>query len=224
MKNVIRLTLFVLFLAVVRPSHSATLWVGDSPECSGSNVFETLDSALFVAALNSDGANEIRLTNTITYTGNGPGSYQLTDWTAGGFGSLTIVGGYSNCFAASPTVLTNIGDTGSPIFTIDTSVEAFSEITLRFLQLTGGRDRICNEFCGQEGFTLHATRLHLQVARCTPCMTHLQYTFTSTHESRASAGGRRRGVPRPAVARGSRAGELQVPSKLQAAACIACSL
>ena len=141
MKNSIRLTLFILFLAVVRPSHSATLWVGDSPECSGSNVFETLDSALFVAALNSDGANEIRLTNTITYTGNGPGSYQLTDWTAGGFGSLTIVGGYSNCFAASPTVLTNIGDTGSPIFTIDTSVEAFSEITLRFLQLTGGRDR-----------------------------------------------------------------------------------
>lgn len=79
------------------PAWSATFWVGNSAACTGSNVHGSLSAALLAAAFNGSQADEIRLTNTISYTGNA-GRVTLTDWSPSTAGDLTISGGYSDCF------------------------------------------------------------------------------------------------------------------------------
>ncbi|MCB1560038.1 MAG: hypothetical protein KDI75_02890 [Xanthomonadales bacterium] len=89
---------------------------------------------MLLAALNGEPTDEIRLTRTVSYTGNGDGSYVLQNWTASGGGALTLTGGYPDCSAAVDGI-TRIGDTASAIFDIGVTSEASSEVTLRNLLL-----------------------------------------------------------------------------------------
>ncbi len=141
MKRQLRLLATATLLLLGGPVSAAVLWVGQSPNCVGSNVYSNLAQALLVAGFNADSSNEIRLTNTITYWGNTNGTYRLTDWTPGGAGRLTLAGGYSDCFVPSPSILTDIGRTANPIFTIDTGAQSFSEVTLKNLLLNSSEDR-----------------------------------------------------------------------------------
>lgn len=115
---------------------AATYWVGSSAACSGANVYATLDQALLVAFLNGDSSDEIRLTRTVAYTGNSNGSYTLNDWSSSGPGSLTLAGGYDDCFTA-PSGKTLVGSSNFTVFEIGTSSQQTSEVTLRRLLVTG---------------------------------------------------------------------------------------
>ncbi|TDR20546.1 hypothetical protein [Marinicella litoralis] len=125
----------VLMLMLSSAAWSGLYWVGNSATCTGSNVYGTLDQALFVAALNGDPQDEIRLTNTVAYTGNGNGSYTLTDWSSTGAGVLTLVGGYTDCFGAV-SGRTFVGDTANAIFEVNTNNESSSEVTFRNIQMS----------------------------------------------------------------------------------------
>ncbi|KAA3642411.1 MAG: hypothetical protein DWP95_05535 [Proteobacteria bacterium] len=131
MRN-IKISLSLLLLMVVSQAWSAIYWVGNSASCSGSNVRASLSLALLSAALNSDSSDEIRLTNTVTYTGNSQGSYELTDWSPSAAGRLTLVGGYVDC-GTTVTTRTFVGDTTDTVFTVNTSAQASSEVTFKNL-------------------------------------------------------------------------------------------
>jgi hypothetical protein len=115
---------------------AAEYWVGSSANCSGSNVVSNLNLALLSAALNGDSSDEIRLTNTVTYSGNAEGSYTLTDWSPSAAGALTLVGGYVDCFTAV-TGTTVVGNATDAIFTVDTASQATSQVTFKNLDITG---------------------------------------------------------------------------------------
>lgn len=115
------------------PAFSATYWVGSSAACTGSNVHSNLASALLSAAFNGSQSDEIRLTNTISYSGSG-GKVTLTDWSSATAGNLTIAGGYSDCFT-SPSGRTNFGNTTGASITVETSSQAESVVTLRRLNI-----------------------------------------------------------------------------------------
>ncbi|GJM06103.1 MAG: hypothetical protein DHS20C09_20990 [marine bacterium B5-7] len=127
--------LISLLLTVSSAAWSGLYWVGNSVECNGSNVYGTLNQALFVAALNGDPLDEIRLTNTVSYTG-GNGSYVLQDWSSTGAGELTLVGGYPDCFGAA-SGRTLVGNSSSSSFKVNTNNETISVVTLKNLILTG---------------------------------------------------------------------------------------
>ena len=128
--------LFVsLLLTTGLTAQAGLYWVGNSATCTGSNVYDTLDQALLVAALNGDSLDEIRLTNTVSYTGNSNGSYELTDWSSTGAGQLTLVGGYPDCFGAV-SGRTTIGDTANEIFEVNTNNESSSVVTFRNIQMS----------------------------------------------------------------------------------------
>lgn len=134
MRNV-KISLSLLLIMVTSQLWSAIYWVGSSPGCSGGNVRATLNLALLSAALNSDSTDEIRLTNTVSYTGNSDGSYVLTDWSPAAAGQLTLVGGYADCNTAV-TTRTAVGSTSNPVFTVETSSQASSEVTFKNLDIS----------------------------------------------------------------------------------------
>ncbi|MDZ7791894.1 MAG: hypothetical protein U5L08_15635 [Xanthomonadales bacterium] len=129
--RVLTLTLALTLLAA--PAFAATHWVGSSAACTGSNVHGSLGAALLAAAFNGTQSDEIRLTNTISYAGSG-GKVTLTDWSPSSAGSLTIAGGYSNCFT-SPSGRTNFGNTTGTAVTVETSSQPESNVTLRRLNI-----------------------------------------------------------------------------------------
>lgn len=131
MTTLIRILALALAL-IAAPAFSATYWVGSSAACTGPNVHANLSSALLSAAF-SAGSDEIRLTNTLTYSGSN-GKVTLTDWDPGAAGSLTISGGYPNCFT-SPSGRTNFGNTTGTAVTVQTSSQAQSNVTLRRLNI-----------------------------------------------------------------------------------------
>ncbi len=131
-----KLLFLILSLTGSFPAWSGLYWVGSSPACNGANVFSTLNQALLVAALNGDPSDEIRLTNTVSYTGNSNGTYQLQDWSSSGAGVLAVVGGYPDCFAAA-TGRTLVGNSNSSSFIVNTNNESSSIVTLKNLTLTG---------------------------------------------------------------------------------------
>src|SRR5699024_9377184 len=97
-----------LFLALLTaPAFSATYWVGNSPACTGPNVHGSLGAALLAAILNGSESDEIRLTNTLSYTNTG-GQITLTNWASSTVGHLTLAGGYPDCFT-SPSGRTSFG-------------------------------------------------------------------------------------------------------------------
>lgn len=115
------------------PAFSATYWVGSSAACTGSNVHPTLPAALLSAALNGTQSDEIRLTNTVTYSGSA-GKVTLTDWSPSSAGSLTIAGGYPDCFT-TPSGRTNFGNTTGVAVTVGTSSQSESNVRLRRLNI-----------------------------------------------------------------------------------------
>lgn len=114
------------------PAWSATYWVGSSAACTGPNVHPNLAAALFAASI-AGGADEIRLTNTLSYSGPG-GRVTLTDWSASAAGALTISGGYPDCFT-SPSGRTSFGNTTGTSITVRTVSQAESVVTLRRLDI-----------------------------------------------------------------------------------------
>ncbi len=128
------LRVLALCLALLAaPAWSATYWVGSSAACTGSNVHASLASALLSAAFNGTQSDEIRLTNTIAYTG-ADGDVTLTDWSPSTTGSLTIAGGYSDCFT-SASGRTVFGNTSGVAITVETSSQSASNVTLRRLDV-----------------------------------------------------------------------------------------
>ena len=131
--------LFRLSLAAlacfVSAAHADVLWVGSSTACSaGTDTFTNIDGALFTAALRS-GADEIRLTNTLSYTGSS-NRLDLIDWSPATVGALTISGGFSDCFSGQ-SGRTRIGDAAGPIIRVRTSSQPISEVRLRNLVIAG---------------------------------------------------------------------------------------
>jgi len=125
-----------LTLAVLAaPAFSATYWVGNSSACTGSNVHSSVAGALLAAALNGSESDEIRLTNTISYSGGGS-AVTLTDWSSSSAGSLTIAGGYPDCFT-SPSGRTSFGNGATTPVTVQTSSQPESVVTLRRLDING---------------------------------------------------------------------------------------
>jgi len=122
---------------------AAIHYVGDGPQCTGTNHHTTLAVALFAAAVNGAENDEIRLTNTVTYLGGGDGDTQLSNWNSSGLGELTIVGGYANCNSTSSSGFTQKGGGTGAVFEIDDQ----SVVTLRNLQLFNSQTRglIVNE-------------------------------------------------------------------------------
>jgi len=139
MKN-LRIYLASAFLLTLTVAKSGVYWVGNSSACTGSNVYGTLNQALLVAALNGDSLDEIRLTNTVSYTGNTNGNYTLTDWDSSGAGLLTLVGGFPDCFT-TPNSRTLVGNSGNSSFTVNTNNESNSIVTLTNLRLFGNDSR-----------------------------------------------------------------------------------
>ncbi len=117
------------------PAWSATFWVGSSTACTGSNVHPNLSSALLSAAFNGTQSDEIRLTSTVSYTGAN-GDVTLTDWSPSSAGSLTLSGGYPDCFT-SPSGRTIFGNTSGVAVTVQTSSQSQSNVTLRRLDIRG---------------------------------------------------------------------------------------
>jgi hypothetical protein len=125
--------LLLVILAATSSAQAAVYWVGNSTACTGSNVHGSLGAALLAAAFNGTESDEIRLTNTLSYAGNA-GKVTLTDWSPSTTGSLTIAGGYPDCFT-SPSGRTNFGNTTGTSITVETSSQAASIVTLRRLNI-----------------------------------------------------------------------------------------
>lgn len=136
MKTIKHHFIIIFLLIFSSTAWSGLYWVGNSAACTGTNVYDTLTQALFVAFLNGDTQDEIRLTNTISYTGISNGSYNLTDWSSSGPGELTLVGGYPDCFG-TVSGRTLVGNSNSSSFLVNTNNESNSVVTLKNLTLTG---------------------------------------------------------------------------------------
>ena len=138
MKRLKSVLFFTLLLVLFQPSQAAIYWVGDSAACTGPQVRSSLPLALLSAAASNE-ADEIRLTSTVTYTGGG-NSYTLTDWSPNTTGALTIAGGYADCFTGQAG-RTNVGNVPGNVFTIQTSSQPSSLVTLRNLQINDAGNR-----------------------------------------------------------------------------------
>lgn len=130
----LKITIILLVLMFGMPAYAALMYVGDSPQCNQSNHYDTLDQALLAAIINGNEADEIRLTNTISYQGNNFGSYTISVPTAG---HVTIAGGYGNCNDPQNTIGPTIGNTDNPVFEIKNN----SLVSLRNLQISGSQSR-----------------------------------------------------------------------------------
>lgn len=127
---------FALLLALLAaPAFSATYWVGSSAACSGPNVHPSLGAALLATILNGSQSDEIRLTNTLSYTSTA-GQITLNDRSSSSFGHLTLAGGYPDCFT-SPSGRTSFGNGTIVSVTVQTSSEPESVVTLRRLDING---------------------------------------------------------------------------------------
>lgn len=135
--RLIKLLIIVLCLLTCTYAVAAVHYVGVGAQCNGSNHYDNLDLAILAAAVNGTEADEIRLTNTVTYTGALNGSYVLTGWNSGDNGSLTLSGGYANCNSVSSSGFTAIGDDADAVFEITGN----SLVTLRNLQLFNSGNR-----------------------------------------------------------------------------------
>jgi hypothetical protein len=125
-----------LLLSIALPARADVLWVGDSPACDGgANTFSTLASAVLTAAFRA-GNDEIRLTDTVTYTGSA-NRLDLVDYDPSSIGGLTIAGGYNDCFGTQ-SGRSRIGDTVGPLVRVATSSRPVSEVTLENLEIAGG--------------------------------------------------------------------------------------
>ncbi len=138
--NLLSTATILLALLSVNPVQAATYWVGSSAACTGANVHGSLPAALLAAAFTTEN-DEVRLTDTLSYTGNGNGNVTLTDWHPGVTGSLTIAGGYDDCFSAYNGGMTFMGNTNDTVITVTTSSQPSSIVTLRDLQISGGAYR-----------------------------------------------------------------------------------
>ncbi|MEE4637673.1 MAG: hypothetical protein V2J42_02910, partial [Wenzhouxiangella sp.] len=132
MSHLFRTAMFVLCL-IVLDARADVLWVGNSAECTGGDTFTSLNTAL-AAALRS-GPDEIRLTNTITYTGN-LNRLDLAGWNNFGPGTLVISGGYDNCFG-NLVGRSRIGDANGPIIAVREGGTGASQVTLSNLVIAG---------------------------------------------------------------------------------------
>lgn len=127
-------TIFMVFSS----ANSAILWVGDSPQCNQSNHFASLNNALITAAFNGNGTDdEIRLTNTVSYTGNSEGAYVLSGWNSLGGGELTIEGGYDDCDEPRNGANAVLGFGANPVF----DIKGESVVTLINMQIGGSQSR-----------------------------------------------------------------------------------
>jgi len=118
-------------------SVAAIHYVGEGSQCNGTNHHDSLGIALLSAAFNGSQNDEIRLTNTVTYLGNGDGSYTLTGWNSSGAGNLTIEGGYANCGDPRNDVNPVIGNTNSAVF----DIKGDSVVTLINMSIFGSASR-----------------------------------------------------------------------------------
>jgi len=117
--KIFKFSLVFILLASSYSIQADILWVGDSPACTGGNVFPTYNSAEAVAALNGTASDEIRLTSTIDYTG-GLGAIQVGDEI--GSTQITVAGGYADCFSGQ-SGRTFVGSSTTSSFTIDFSTQ-----------------------------------------------------------------------------------------------------
>ena len=138
MKKLKFVLLFIPLFGLTQNLLAAIYWVGDSPACTGSQVRSSLDLALLAAAQSIE-ADEIRLTSTVSFT-VGSNNYSLTDWSPNNRGALTIAGGYSDCFSGQ-SGRTNIGNVPGNVFSVQSSTQSSSEITLQNLQIVDAGDR-----------------------------------------------------------------------------------
>ena len=135
------LRLNLLFIAIAAtvlatPGFSATHWVGNSAQCTGSNVHSSLNAALLAAAFTT-ADDEIRMTTTVSYLGNLPA---LVDWHPGVAGRLTLSGGYGDCFTGQ-NGWTPLGNSAGTLLTVETSSQPSSVVTLRHLRISGAGGR-----------------------------------------------------------------------------------
>ena len=111
-------------------SYSAIFYVGNGAQC---NV-NSLSLALLGAIINGDESDEIRLTNSVNYTGQTNGSYTLSGFNSKANGDLSIIGGYETCTSADSSGMTLIGENQelNPIFDIKNE----SVVLLQNIQVT----------------------------------------------------------------------------------------
>jgi len=136
MKFTKNLLLGIVLLIGAITADGAILWVGDTPQCNQSNHYDTLNLALLQAAINGPEADEIRLTDSVSYMGEVNGNYVLNGWNGSDNGELTLAGGYANC-DGSLSGRTIIGDNTATLFVINNA----SVVTLRNIELTLGQQR-----------------------------------------------------------------------------------
>ena len=136
MNHLKQLFIFVSLMASVQ-AFGAIHYVGQSTQCDGTNHHDNLPLAILAAAINGGEADEIRLTNTVTYTGAVNGSYVLDGWNSSDNGGLTIEGGFSDCNSTSSSGFTAIGDDADAVFDITGN----SSVTLRNVQLFNSGNR-----------------------------------------------------------------------------------
>jgi len=137
------IVLFVLSVFAVGKGFSAIYWVGNSSLCQGTNVRSSLNLALISAFVTSEN-DEIRLTDTMSFTGNLNGTATLTDYHPGVRGSITISGGYTDCYFGSNGNRTLMGNTSDNVINVNTSSQPSSIVTLKNLNLVGGAFRGIN--------------------------------------------------------------------------------
>ncbi|WP_154221921.1 right-handed parallel beta-helix repeat-containing protein [Marinicella rhabdoformis] len=130
------ITLFAFF----SNTQAATFYVGDSTQCNQANHYDNLHLALLAANSNGSQADEIRLTNTVSYQGDTNGSYSIALSNAG---HITIAGGYGNCGDPVNTTPPNIGNTADAVFEVKNN----ALVSLKNLKILGSDSRgiIVNE-------------------------------------------------------------------------------
>ncbi len=129
--------IFLGLLAVNNLSLAAIHYVGQSPQCNGTNHHDTLAIALFAAGLNGSESDEIRLTNTVTYSGAGDGTNTLAGWNSSALGELVIAGGYANCDDPANDLNAIIGNGATAVFEVANN----SVVTFRDLQMVNSDSR-----------------------------------------------------------------------------------
>lgn len=132
--------LVLVFLFINNNSVATIYWVGDSANCTGSNIHASLALATFASAFSSSAADEIRLTDTINYVGNLHGDLSLSNYNSFSAGELTIRGGYTDCFSAATNSRTFMGNTGNSIVSVFADTVS-TAITLKNLNLVNGAFR-----------------------------------------------------------------------------------
>ena len=133
----IKIFIIILFnLITCVQSFAAIHYVGQGANCNQPTHHDNLFLAL-LAVDNDQQSDEIRLTNTVSYTGAVNGSYVLSGWNASDNGSLIIEGGFADCNSASSSGFTAIGDDADAVFEITGN----SSITLGNLQLFNSDNR-----------------------------------------------------------------------------------